>query len=269
MIARGLICCRSIVPAVVFVAAGVFATSPAESPVYRGIAGVDSVAHPLRTASIGVGEKARIVQNYGSLPLVFEKNEGQTDPQVKYVARTNGYTTFLTPSDVVLSFHSSAHSRIASRRRRELPQQKAQSAETGSALVRMHMVGANSSAELAASDKLPGLTNYYIGNDPKKWQSGVAHYGRVPYKNIYPGIDMAFHGQQRQVEFDFIVGPGASPKPIEMGLAGARRIWTDTSGNLLLSSAAGDLVLHKPTAYQEKENSRHFVDARFIVKDNN
>jgi chitodextrinase len=265
MIARGLICFRSIVPAVVFVAAAVFATSPAESPVYRGTAAVDSGSQPLRAASIGGAEKARIVQNYGSLPLVFEKNEGQTDPQVKYVARTNGYATFLTPSDVVLSFHSSAQSRIGSSRRRELSHQKAQSAKTVCAVVRMHMVGANSNAELAASDKLPGQTNYYIGNDPKKWQSGVSHYGRVTYKNIYPGIDMAFHGQQRQVEFDFIVAPGANPKPIELGLAGEHRLGRDASGNLLLSTSAGDLVLRKPVAYQDGDGHRQIVDATFVV----
>src|SRR5258708_597345 len=271
MTAKGLICFRSIVPTVVFIAAAMFAPCPAETPVYRGTAPIDSRGqHALRPASIGRYEETRIVQNYGALPLVFEKNEGQTDPQVKYVAETNGYTVFLTPNDAVLSLHASSRtrsrSRIGSSRRRELPRQSAKSAIT-SGVVRVHMVGANSRVEMAASDKLVGQTNYYIGNDPKKWQPGVAHYGRVTYKNIYPGVDMAFHGQQRQVEFDFIVAPGANPKPIELSLTGARRIRTDASGNLLLSSGAGDLVLHKPTAYQEKENGRQPVDARFVVKD--
>jgi hypothetical protein len=183
MTAKGLVCFRSIVPTVGFIAAAMFAPSPADSPVYRGTARIDSGSpSALRPASISRGEKTRIVQNYGALPLVFEKNDGQTDPQVKYAARTNGYTVFLTPNDAVLSFHSSSRSRsrsrIGSSRRRELPRQDAQSAIAGSAVVRMHMVGANSSMEMVASDKLAGQTNYYIGNDPKKWQLGVAHYGR-------------------------------------------------------------------------------------------
>jgi chitodextrinase len=268
MTAKGLSCYRSMIPTLVFIAVAIFATSPVDAPVNHGAARIQVGSRPaILPASTDRGDEARIAQNYAALPLVFEKNEGQTDPQVKYVAQTNNYTIFLTPNDAVLSFHASSRSGIRADRRRELPQQKVQSAMESSSAVRMHMVGANSGVEMAASDKLGGQTNYYIGNDPTKWQPGVSHYGRVTYKNIYPGIDMAFHGRQRQVEFDFIVAPGASPKPIEMSLTGAQRIWTDASGNLLLSSAAGNLVLHKPTAYQEKENNRQLVDARFILKD--
>src|ERR1700731_3220284 len=117
MTAKRIVCCRTIVPTVVFIAAAVYATIFLGPPVNRGTTRIDSGVLPaVQTASISRDEQARIVQNYGSLPLVFEKNEGQTDPQVKYVARTNGYTTFLTPIDVVLSFHSSAQSRIGSSR---------------------------------------------------------------------------------------------------------------------------------------------------------
>ena len=214
MTAKRLICYRTIALTGAFIGAAVFATSFVGAPVNRGTNFIDlGVQSALRPASLGHGRETRIAPNYGALPLVFEENEGQTDPQVKYAARTNGYTVFLTPRDAVLTFHSSSRSPMGSGRNRELPQQRTQSATAGS-VVRMHMVGASSSVEMTASDKLAGQTNYYIGNDPKKWHPGVAHYGRVTYKNIYPGVDMAFHGQQSQVEFDFIVASGASPKPI-------------------------------------------------------
>src|SRR3979411_757338 len=109
MTAKRLICYRTIALTGAFIAAAVFATSFVGAPVNRGTNFSNLGVHaPLRPASLGHGSEMRIAPNYGALPLVFEENEGQTDPQVKYAARTNGYTVFLTPRDAVLTFHSSS-----------------------------------------------------------------------------------------------------------------------------------------------------------------
>jgi hypothetical protein len=68
-------------------------------------------------------------------------------------------------------------------------------------------------------DQLPGTANYFIGNDPAKWRTSVPTYAKVKYAGIYPGIDLAYYGNQRQLEYDFIVAPGASPKPIRLQFA--------------------------------------------------
>jgi len=115
---------------------------------------------------------------------------------------------------------------------------------------------------------LPGKSNYFVGNDPSKWRTDVAHYARVSYQDVYPGVNLAYHGAQSQVEFDFVVAPGANPAPIGFHFTGARRVKTDDSGNLLISSAAGDVLLHKPVAYQEQNGTRQTVDARFALKAN-
>ena len=135
--------------------------------------------------------------------------------------------------------------------------------------MRMHLVNGNSQTKVAASDRLPGKINYYLGNDPSKWQTDVGQYARVSYENVYPGVNMAYHGAQRQMEFDFIVAPGANSAPIQLGFSGARKISTDDSGNLVLSSSTGDLMLHRPVAYQEQNGARQLVDARFVLKANN
>ena len=240
--------------------------------------------HPVAANSpapaLGAEQRGRVYASFDTLPLAFEANQGQTDPQVKYMARGNGYTVFLTGNETVFALSSSAQS--ASRARvagkhisgkygvgaTSVPVENKPEKETAAA-IHMKLVGGNPRSEVVAAKELPGRSNYFIGNDPSKWQKGVKQYAAVSYHDVYPGVDLAFHGQQRQLEFDFIVAAGASTAPIRFDVTGATQITTDASGNLVLSSAAGDVLLHKPVAYQEKNNSRQPVDARFAVQANN
>jgi hypothetical protein len=288
-------------------------------------AGTAGLSKSAPTASpVTPATRARISATYAALPLAFEKNQGQVDPQVKYLARGNGYTLFLTSSDAVISLYSRAHqaqqpqgsdlnagttnrgslkNSTASERHnvtegREFtraakslkisprfsaggePSTSAQSPmhlskktanrpELSTSVVRMHLANTTSPARIAASDRLPGKINYYIGNDPGNWHTDVGQYARISYENVYPGVNLAFHGAQRQLEFDFIVAPGASSAPIGLSFTGASKLSTDNEGNLVLTSANGDLTLHRPVAYQENNGARQSVDARFVVKAKN
>jgi hypothetical protein len=133
----------------------------------------------------------------------------------------------------------------------------------------MHLVDANRQSLIVAEDKLPGHSNYFIGNDRRQWHANVPQYGRVSYREAYPGVTLAFYGVQKKLEFDFIVAPGARPEPIRFEVGGTIRIVTDPSGNLILASTAGDVMLHKPVAYQQKDGSRQPVDARFVLRSRN
>ena len=224
-------------------------------------------SHP---GSVTPAARGRIQANYASLPLAFEQNQGQTDAQVKYMARGDGYILFLTANDAVFSLQSrsaeGATSQLRGRAvRAENPaQSKAQNDST--AVVRMHLAGGNSLARVSASGQLPGKSNYFLGNDPSKWHADVPHYARVSYQDVYPGVNLAFHGAQRQTEFDFVVAPAANASPIGFHFTGAQSIKTDDSGDLVISCAAGDVLLHKPVAYQELNGARQSVDARFVLK---
>jgi len=217
----------------------------------------------------------RVQANFAALPLAFEENKGQTDAQVEYMARGNGYTLFLTANDAVFSLHSaSAASRLSTIRRGMQPAAKnlakqSNTQKDSTAVVRMQLAGGNAQARVSASGQLPGKSNYFIGNDPSKWQKDVAHYARVSYQDVYPGVNLAFHGAQRQVEFDFVVAAGANPAPIGFHFTGAQSLKTDDSGNLVVSSAAGEVLLHKPVAYQEQNGAHQPVDAQFVLKANN
>jgi hypothetical protein len=230
-------------------------------------------AATLSPSAVTPATRGRIQANYAALPLAFEANKGLTDPQVKYLARGNGYTLFLTPSGAVFAFRSkSALDNDRTSNGHALGVQKttpprSRSAEKNStAVVRMKILGGNAQAKVAASGQLSGKINYYIGNDPQKWHTGVAQYERVSYENVYPGVNLAFHGLQRQLEFDFIVTPRANPALINLGFTGARTLATDVFGNLLLSTSAGRVAMHKPVAYQEQNGTRQLVDARFVLQ---
>jgi Beta-propeller repeat/Fibronectin type III domain len=177
------------------------------------------------------------------------------------MARANGYTLFLTANDAVFSLHSPSTSRDRST--------KQLNPKDSTSVVRMQLVGGNALAKVAATNQLPGASNYFLGNDPGRWRTNVPRYARVSYQDVYPGVNLAFHGAQRQLEFDFLVAPRANPEAIDFHFTGAQGLKTDDSGNLIVSSAAGNVVLHKPVAYQEQNGTRQTVDARFAVKANN
>lgn len=265
---RGWICAFCIVPLVVVIAA-VLSFSPGRKTSIASTGSLGSSAslpHSMRPTAHN-----RVQASYASLPLAFEPNQGQTDPQVKYLARGHGYTLFLTANDAVFSLHSKSNLGEASKIGQSstpavngVPQHKNQKDST--AAVHMHLVGANSAASVAASGAMSGTSNYFIGNDPSKWRSGVARYARVAYQNVYPGVEMAFHGAGRELEFDFVVAPDANPARIGFQFSGNRGMKTDDSGDLIISSAAGNVLLHKPVAYQEQNGARQPVDARFVLK---
>ena len=158
-----------------------------KSPLKNGHAG--------RTAIPPVAN-ARIVEAYGKLPLSFEANQGQIDSEVKFLSRGSGYSLFLTSNEAVLSLKPSCENFSPQSTRRT--QRKEDSVvsvpsvvkSVDDAVLRMKLVGANPAAQVTGLEKLPGKSNYFIGNDPKKWRTNVPTYAKVRYENVYSGIDL-------------------------------------------------------------------------------
>jgi len=240
---------------------------------HRSVASTAPVAAvPVQAPALNA--RGRVQASMGKLPLAFEANQGQSDPQVKYMARGNGYTVFLTANETVFALQSS--SRASTTDAASKPgfssrglQQYQPEKKNVSAAIHMRVLGGNAHPQIAAGSQLPGVSNYFIGNDRSQWHSNVPQFARVSYRDVYPGVNLAFYGVQKQLEFDFIVAPGASAAPIQLGISGAKKIATDDAGNLLLSSSAGDVSLHKPVAYQEKSGARQLVGARFVLQARN
>ena len=262
---------------IVAVAMALFLVAPARRHIVANNFAATGFAasRSLQPATVTPAARGRNQTDFTAFPLAFERNQGQTDTRVTYMARANGYILFLTPNDAVFSLRSpSAPSKTSAVRRgtellaRNLAKPRNRQKDSV-AVVRMQLAGGNALAQIAPSEPLPGTINYFVGNDPSKWQTHVAQYARVSYQDVYPGVNLTFHGAQRQLEFDFAVAAGASPAPIGLHFTGAKSMKTDDSGNLVVSSAAGDVLLHKPVAYQEQNGARQPVDAQFILKANN
>src|SRR5207245_161982 len=109
----------------------------------------------------------------------------------------------------------------------------------------------------------PGHVNYFIGNDPAKWRTDVPTYGKVRYAGVYPGVDLVYYGNQKQVEFDFVLSAGADPAQIALAFEGATRLAIAESGDLELTVDAGKLLLRAPYVYQEQGAARQRVPARY------
>jgi len=115
-------------------------------------------------------------------------------------------------------------------------------------------------------EKLPGKVNYLKGKDPSQWRTGVPTYAKVKYEAVYPGVDLVYYGNQRQLEYDFVLAPGADPDALTLSFEGADRLEIDPNGELVLHTAGGDLRMHKPLIYQEVEGVRRPIGGGYVRK---
>ena len=215
-------------------------------------------------------DQPKILDSYGKLPLSFEANEGQADARVKFLSRTSSAALFLTWDEAVLTLRRSkpdTNKEKISGAAHALPP-GVPASEAGGAL-RMKLRNANPAVKVTGVDELAGKSNYFVGNDPTKWRTNVPTYRSVKYEGIYSGIDLVYYGNQRQLEYDFIVAPAADPRRIAFDVRGARRIRSDEHGDLVLSMGEGEIRWHKPAVYQEKDGARQEIAAHYAITDKN
>jgi hypothetical protein len=185
-------------------------------------------------------------ETYGNLPLHFEENLGQTDAQVRFLSRGPNFTAFLTPSETVLTLRPPAKGNT---KRSEVliqpsassppnirpqmlsapprPSDPAPQPRHAAPVVRMQLVGTNPAPHIAGAAPLLAKANYFVGHDQGRWQTAVPTYGKVKYTAIYLGINLVYYGKQHQLEYDFVVAPGADPTSI-------RLVFTDQARQPLL-----------------------------------
>ena len=211
----------------------------------------------------------RWIEAYGKLPLSFEQNVGQTTQEVRFISHGAGYELFLAPQEAVLALRTPLPHDLSPRNRfktmRALRDASRARARTA---VRMRFEGANPNAQVSATDKLLKKTNYFVGSDRTKWHTDVPSYGRVKYTDIYPGVDLVFYGNQRQLEYDFVVAPGADPRAIHLNLQGARELRINARGDVVLKVPGGEVLLQKPLVYQIVKGRRQEIAGGYTLAKN-
>jgi Bacterial Ig-like domain (group 3)/Beta-propeller repeat len=236
-------------------------------PLINQTAGVVS---PISASQADPKAHGRILDQYGKLPLSFEANHGQTDGRVKFLSRTSSYSLFLTGDEAVLTLsRGKANTHKAKIAGAAHKSQSSMAAPKSGAVLRMKLRNANPTAKVTGVDELAGTSNYFIGNDPTKWRTNIPTYAKVKYEGIYSGIDLVYYGNQRQLEYDFIVAPGADPRRIAFDVSGAKRIRRDAHGDLVLNVGEGEIRWHEPVVYQEKDGERQLIAARYAITDTN
>jgi hypothetical protein len=209
------------------------------------------------------------------VPLWFEPNVGQMDGRVRYVAQSGGSTLFLTDTEAVIATLQPGRSAFqtgldapslasqlqqAYRAHRHLPVMR-------ESVIRLRPLGANPHPNLTSTEKLPGVVNEYIGSNPHNWHTGVPMFGRVVYRNIYPRIDLAYHGAARsQLEYDWIVHPGADPARIRLSIKGPGRLSIDHGGRVILGGSGMQLVMARPHVYQQIGGAPRAVSGGFALQ---
>jgi Bacterial Ig-like domain (group 3)/Abnormal spindle-like microcephaly-assoc'd, ASPM-SPD-2-Hydin len=229
------------------------------------VASKANVTAPLRTLGQTSRDPQGFLRKFAQVPLSFEPNRGQFDPRVKFVARGADYGLFLSGGEATIVHHGTIHlgdgdvsSMMATLGNSEV--------RTLSA-TQLTWLGANSKAEPQGMDRQASESNYFIGRDPRKWRRHVRHYDRVQLTGLYRGIDLVYHGSQKQVEFDYVVAPHVSPTAIRVGISGPSIVGLEATGQLSISSSGDKMLLLPPTAYQEKNGRRERVEAHYVLSD--
>jgi hypothetical protein len=208
----------------------------------------------------------RIRQSFSRLPLSFEANLGQFDAEVKFVSRAGGYNLFLTPTEAVMEMSGQESDSGSQNKTTDHRPLTTDHCLLTAAIVRMKLEGANPDSEISGEAELAGKVNYFTGNDPARWRADVPTYAKVRYKEVYPGIDLMYYGNQRELEYDFILQPFARPQDIKLDFEGAKRLEIDKEGNLVLQTEAGEIRQRAPFIYQIIDGERQQISGRYIIE---
>ena len=168
---------------------------------------------------------------WGNIPLSFEPNTGQASAEVRYLARGSSYTLYLSCGETVLGGHN----------------------QTG---LRTEFSGANLSARITGEAPQASTSNYFVGNDRSKWRTSVPNYGMVRYAGIYRGIDLLYYGKDGDLEYDWILSPGADPAMIRMVFRRADHVRIDEHGDLVIRTGNNEYRHKRPVIYQEVAGKR-------------
>jgi hypothetical protein len=226
----------------------------------------DIRSHPPATSLPGrtTGTNNEVLRSFGKLPLRFEPNMGQTDPRVRFVSRGPGFTLFLTSDGAVLSLKGSSTPSPPQPRGAVGPLTPSSGRMD---VLSMRLLGANHRASTAGVDRLPGISNSFIGSDPNAWHTGMPTFAKVLYRDVYPGVDLDYYGNQTgRLEYDFTLAPGTDPSVLRLGFQGQQDLSIGAAGDLVLRLAAGEVRQPSAFAYQMIAGTKRPVTVSYVLR---
>ncbi len=198
----------------------------------------------------------------GKLPLRFEAGESEAGAPVRFIARGPAYHLTITPTETLVSVRKLSP---PAARSHGPALRGATPASASYRNLRLEFVGADASARVSGENELPGSVNYFLGNDPTRWRTGVPTFARVRVADLYPGISLIHYGNQQRLEYDFVVGPGGDPAVIAIRFRGADKVALDPQGDLILSLGADEIRQPKPLIYQNIQGTRKEIAGGYLL----
>ena len=195
--------------------------------------------------------QGKIQANIAEIPISFIANAGQVDANVRFMVKAGKQTIFFTSEEVVFA--------ASEKREREGPR---------SSVVRLRFAGANGEVKIEGGESLPGIANFFLGNDPEKWRTNVPTYATITYQGLYPGIDLIYSGKQGRLKSQFVVTAGANPAVILMDYSGASSMYVREDGALVLETPIDTLVEAPPLIYQVIDEERVLVEGGYRLLGN-
>jgi YD repeat-containing protein len=213
----------------------------------------------------------QLIDKFGALAVRFEANEGQFDNRIKYLARGLNYQLFLENQKAVIYAVPPPTETICSETGRSICLNENQYRSQESPLhLQITLPGSNPQPEIAPETSLDETFNYFLGENPANWRTNVKAYSRVVYKEVYPNIDLAYYGNGRELEYDFIVKPGADPEKITLNFEGASRIEKTPEGDLRIYSGLNFIRQLAPTIYQlDETGNRRIIRGGYVLRSEN
>jgi hypothetical protein len=208
------------------------------------------------------------IENYGNIPLAFTINQGQHDSSIHYTAQVSGCEMAFSPTGTTFLLSRETPASVAKRTAKIAGDPRQNQPEYESFALKLAFIGANSNPEIQGEDRLPWNNNYFIGNEPSKWQTDVPNYKKIRFKEVYKGIDLVYYGNQKRVKYDFVVKPGEDTEQILLkydfgGKEGSIEI--NQKGELVIKTQVGVIIEKKPYCYQKINGKEIEIPIKYNV----
>lgn len=197
------------------------------------------------------------------LPLYFEPGAGRSGSPAQFLARGENCQFVLTPAGVQFVLWKWDATQAVNSVATKLSPTRPLRARAA----RMEFVGANHDAGMRGAGELPGKINYLLGNDPQLWRTGLPTYARVRVEQLYPGIDLVYYGNPRQLEYDFDIAPRTDPAVISLRFDGVDELSINAEGDLVLKLGEDQIRHQRPALYQLVGGKRCEVTGGYRLKD--
>ncbi|MCX6829969.1 MAG: SBBP repeat-containing protein [candidate division Zixibacteria bacterium] len=215
-----------------------------------------------------ISNDLQVMKSISSLPLAFTKNNGQWPDSILFRANAGGATMWFTATGAFYQFTRRAGNDSALDARDPIGRPDKFNRECDSIEIMMlkaSFVGANPTPRASGEKLMEYKCNYFIGNESDKWRTDVPYYSAIVLKEVYPGIDLTYYGNGRQMEYDFVVHPRADYSKIWIQYEGAEGLAVADDGALLVTTKWGVIRELAPVVYQEVGGSRQPVTAEYLI----